>query len=53
MARIERFEEVRAQLYVAADVGYLSEPESQRLIEQCQRISRLIGGLITYLQKPT
>jgi four helix bundle protein len=45
--------EVRAQLYVVTDVGYLPEPESQRLIAQCQRISRLISGLITYLQKPT
>jgi four helix bundle protein len=45
--------EVRAQLYVVTDVGYLPEPESQRLITQCQRISRLISGLITYLQKPT
>lgn len=45
--------EVRAQLYVAADVGYLVEPESRHLVEQCQHISRLISGLITYLQKST
>lgn len=42
--------EVRAQLYVAHDVGYLGEQESRQLIDQCQHISRMISGLITYLQ---
>jgi len=42
--------EVRAQLYIAYDVGYLAEPEWQQLIEQCQRISKMLSGLITYLK---
>ncbi len=42
--------EVRAQLYIAHDVGYLPEDDWRKLIEQCEKISKMLSGLITYLQ---
>jgi len=42
--------EVRAQLYIAHDVGYLPEDDWRKLIEQCKKISKMLSGLITYLQ---
>ena len=37
--------EVRSQLYVAFDVGYLVESEFQQLMEQSTEVGRIIGGL--------
>ena len=37
--------EVRSQLYVALDVGYLDETTFERLTEQAKEVGRLIGGL--------
>jgi len=37
--------EVRSQLYVALDVGYVSQTEFDRLREQCEEVARIIGGL--------
>jgi four helix bundle protein len=37
--------EVRSQLYVAIDVGYLSEPAFGRLMESATEVGRIIGGL--------
>ena len=42
--------EVRAQLYVALDQGYLTESEIGELIHKTAEVSRLIAGLMTYLQ---
>ena len=42
--------EVRAQLYVALDQGYLPEDVFQRLIDHSLRISRLLGAFMTYLK---
>lgn len=42
--------EVRAQLCIARDVGYLADQDYQPMIEQCQRISKMLSSLITYLQ---
>ncbi|MCH7574613.1 MAG: four helix bundle protein [Candidatus Marinimicrobia bacterium] len=42
--------EVKSQLYVALDTGYLSEAEFSELSEQADGIARLIGGLIKYLK---
>src|SRR5215216_6140 len=36
--------EVRSQLYVAFDIGYLDEPEFRRLLDQAQEVARVIGG---------
>ena len=37
--------EVRSQLYVALDVGYLSESEFRVLFEQAAEVGRIVGGL--------
>jgi len=37
--------EVRTQLYVALDVGYLNQAEFQDLMNQAEEVGRLIGGL--------
>ncbi len=38
--------EVRSQLYIALDVGYLSEQAFAELRDRSREISRIIGGLI-------
>ncbi len=38
--------EVRSQLYVAFDIGYLTQPDFERLITQAAEVSRVISGLI-------
>jgi four helix bundle protein len=42
--------ELRAQLYVAADQAYIDDIQFRELIEQTTRASRLIAGLMKYLQ---
>ena len=42
--------ELRSQLYVALDVGFVSEESFNRFRDQCVEISRLISGLMTYLK---
>jgi four helix bundle protein len=37
--------EVRSQLYVALDVGYLGQREFEQLQEQAEEVARVIGGL--------
>ena len=37
--------EVRAQLYVAMDIGYLGQEEFDRLMERATELSRIVGGL--------
>jgi four helix bundle protein len=37
--------EVRSDLYVALDVGYLSEPRWKELSVQAEEVGRIIGGL--------
>lgn len=43
--------EVRSQLYVASDEGYIGEPEFVALREECLRLSRVIAGFIQFLQR--
>ena len=43
--------ELRTQLYVAHDVGYLTQQDWSQLNDQCQRISKMLNGLINYLKK--
>jgi four helix bundle protein len=43
--------EVRAQLYIAADQGYLSQDLFQSLSTDANEIGRLISGLMKYLSK--
>ena len=42
--------EVRSQLYVALDQGYLSTSESEQFLNALKRLSSMIGGLIQYLK---
>ena len=41
--------EVRAQLYIAFDQSYINEVQFQDLSQQTIRVSRLIAGLMRYL----
>jgi four helix bundle protein len=43
--------ELRSQLYVAFDQGYLEEERFDRLLGTVLETSRIIGGLINYLRK--
>jgi four helix bundle protein len=43
--------ELRSQLYVALDQGYLEEESFDRLLGIVLETSRMIGGLINYLRK--
>ena len=42
--------ELRAQLYVAHDAGYLAPQDWHQLNEQCQQISKMLSGFIHYLK---
>jgi four helix bundle protein len=44
--------ELRAQLYVALDAGYLDEPSFGELVSLAERCSRQLSRLLTYLQRP-
>jgi four helix bundle protein len=37
--------EVRSQLYVAIDVGYLDEQKFHSLLRQAEEVARIVGGL--------
>ncbi|MDX1410777.1 MAG: four helix bundle protein [Nitrospirales bacterium] len=43
--------EVRCHLYIARDQDYLNEEKFDALLAMTQQVSRIIRGLITYLQK--
>ena len=43
--------ELRSQLYVAFDVGYLNEKEFQQLQQQAEEVNRIIGGLRVAVKK--
>ncbi|MBD5781070.1 four helix bundle protein [Pelagicoccus sp. NFK12] len=42
--------EVRAQLYIALDINYITEPEQTELNESLKDLSAQIAGLMRYLQ---
>jgi four helix bundle protein len=37
--------EVRSQLYVAFDIGYLGQPKFNELLTQAEEVGRIVGGL--------
>jgi four helix bundle protein len=37
--------EVRSQLYVAFDIGYLDEKDFRALLQQAEEVARIVGGL--------
>lgn len=43
--------EVRAQLYIALDLEYISEEEFNKLFNKTEIISKSLSGLIKYLSK--
>ena len=43
--------EVRSQLYVALDVGYLEEEDFRGLYQLADEAGRLIGGFMRYIEK--
>jgi len=43
--------EVRSQLYVAFDVGYLGQAEFEQLLAQAEEVARIVGGLRVAVQK--
>ena len=44
--------EVRSQLYVALDVGYLEEQKFHALLRQAEEVARIVGGLRASVGKP-
>lgn len=43
--------EVRSQLYVALDVGYISHQEFEEVKKLAEEVSRIIGGLRSSIKK--
>ncbi|MBD2314112.1 four helix bundle protein [Desertifilum sp. FACHB-1129] len=43
--------EVRSQLYVALDVGYLNQNQFNQLLSQSQEVAKIIGGLRSSIEK--
>jgi four helix bundle protein len=43
--------EVRSQLYVAFDIGYLMKSAFQRLLAQAEEVGRVVGGLRASVEK--
>lgn len=42
--------EVKSQLYLAKDIGYINKAEFQEIYELCDEVSRTIFGLIKHLE---
>jgi four helix bundle protein len=43
--------EVRSQLYVALDVGYLEKTDFRKLLKKAEEVGRIIGGLRSSVDK--
>jgi four helix bundle protein len=43
--------EVRSQLYLALDLRYIEEDDFLKLKEQIENVSKMLSGLIKYLNK--
>jgi four helix bundle protein len=43
--------EVQSQLYIALDVGYLTQDQFDVLLKQAKEVSRILGGLRASLKK--
>lgn len=43
--------EVRSQLYVAFDIGYLQENDFDELISIAEEVSKIINGLRSYIER--
>jgi four helix bundle protein len=43
--------EVRSQLYVALDQGYITRQQFDEMYKDAESISKMVGGLMNYLRK--
>jgi len=43
--------EVRSQLYIALDIGYLSQPEFAQLLQQSQEVGKIVRGLAISVER--
>lgn len=43
--------ELRSQLYIALDVGYLDQSKFNQLLTQAEEVARIIGGLRTSIER--
>ena len=43
--------EVRSQLYVAFDIGYLNQPQFDQLMAQAEEVGRIVGGLRASIER--
>jgi four helix bundle protein len=43
--------ELRSQLYVALDVGYLSDSKFKELHAQAEEVAKVVGGLLTRVSR--
>ena len=43
--------EVRSQLYVAFDIGYIDKGTFERILQQAEEVARIIGGLRVSVEK--
>jgi four helix bundle protein len=43
--------EVRSQLYVAFDIGYLGKSDFHKLLAQAEEVGRVVGGLRASIEK--
>ncbi len=44
--------EIRSQLYIALDAGYISQAQFEALMSQATEVSRVLGGLRVSLARP-
>ena len=43
--------ELRAQLYIALDQGYMTDEEFKKLYAEAEQINRMISGFMNYLRE--
>jgi four helix bundle protein len=43
--------EVRSQLYIALDIGYLSQSEFSQLLQQSQEVGKIVSGLAISVER--
>ena len=44
--------EVRCQLYVAFDIGYLTQAALDAILDQSEEVARILGGLLKAVARP-
>ena len=44
--------EIETQVTIALELGFLAKPDSQKLLDRCGMVGRLLNGLIKAVRKP-